>query len=496
MHVSASVIGDGEIDPPKVGSVLTGALRFHELPADEPDVVRIRARLEPSGDDPTWQVTGDDSQGWWEWEGLLRDDGWTASWRGVTPRTGEVELTGQFRGVFSYDTVGRFRGRVTRVRLVCTRYQYRPGSGWAPVVPRHRTLRDVDSVPQMFGFDAIAAEGAEYSDMENSVVVDLDLDDVPPLPARPSIVPGSVSSANGVLWVSDAELPLIVSIGADDVVAEHVVPGRIGVARQICATPTGCWVTGPDGTYWIAIGHEPIRVDDLAVHAAAVVGETLLVCGDGTTWRIYSPGVEPVDVAAVGGYVASVVADEGGFVAVVLPGGAVARLVRVTRTGESTIGPDIALLPRGHGRPYLGGEPLRLVRGVDVGVVQPGLGVRDVGERLGRHQLHGGRAGRFLWTVGHSPDGTSSGGWWPLPGPVTFERTEQFWLLTVYDGRTLRPLTSVPVSTSQPAVTIDDDGLVSVTAGGVQQFRVDSPVMQPPVELDVAGVLDRCRAGS
>jgi hypothetical protein len=72
VHVSASVIGDGEIDPPVVGAVLTGALRFHELLADEPDGVRVRAHLEPFGDDPIWQVTVDDSQRRWEWERLHR----------------------------------------------------------------------------------------------------------------------------------------------------------------------------------------------------------------------------------------------------------------------------------------------------------------------------------------------------------------------------------------------------------------------------------------
>ncbi|MDJ0396249.1 hypothetical protein QMK17_23355 [Rhodococcus sp. G-MC3] len=55
VHIASSVIGDGEIAVPQVGAVLTGPLRFVEMPDAAPDVVRIKARLEPSSQVPILQ---------------------------------------------------------------------------------------------------------------------------------------------------------------------------------------------------------------------------------------------------------------------------------------------------------------------------------------------------------------------------------------------------------------------------------------------------------
>lgn len=493
VHIPSSVIGDGEIPPPQVGAVLTGPLRFVELPATEPDLVRIRARLEPSGTDPILQYAGENVPRRWEWSGLLHGDGWTASWRGLRPATGEVELLGRFSGVFGYDTDGRFRGKVTRVQMVSERFERRPSAGWVHV-PGHRVSREVDSAARFFGTHEFMADEAGPVDVEHSVAVEIDLDDVTPLHARPSVVPGDVSAAGTMRWIADAELPLIVAIDSDGKVTEHHLPIKVGRGPRLWATETGCWATGEGGTYWISRGSEPVRVDHRPVYNAEVINDTLLGCTDNAIWRLYSPGATPVDVNALAGWVNSVAVQDNSFVAVVRPAGeSYTQLIRVSVTGEPTIGPEIASMPRGHGRPYLAGNPLRLIRGVAVGIVQRDLSVHDTGEKLGGDQFHGGQVGGFMWTIGHPPDGTSASGWWPLPGPVPYDRHEQFWMFTIYDAVTLAPLTSVPVFATRLEMTIDDDGCVLLIGRGVQMVSVDDPIMKAPTELHVADLVDGSR---
>lgn len=493
VHIPSSVIGDGEIAIPQVGVVLTGPLRFVELPDSDPDVVRIRARLEPSTQEAILQYTGQNTSRRWEWSGLLRGDGWAASWRGFRPLTGEVELVGHFSGDFGYDTDGHFRGRVTRVRIVSERFEQQPDVGWAHV-PGHRGFREVDSAPRFFGSPPSLHDVGGVVDLEQSVAVDIDLDDVPALPVRPSVVPGDVSVAGRSRWIADSELPLVVALGADSSVTEYRLPTKIGRGPRIWATETGCWAAGTNGTYWISHGNDPVQVDDRPVYNAAVNGNTLLACTDDAIWRLYSPDAIAIDVDAVQGWVNSVAVEDDCFIAVVRPADrSVIQLVRVSVCGESTIGPDIASEPRGHGKPYLAGSPLRLIRGVDMARVRRDLRVHDDGEMLRQAQFHGGQLGHFAWTIGHRPDGTSSSGWWPLPGPVLYDRGEQFWLFTIYDAETFAPLTSVPVIATRPHVTIDDHGRVLLIGRGVQMVYPHDPVMQVPTELDVARLVDDSR---
>lgn len=494
VDISSSVIGDGEIAVPQVGAVLAGPLRFVEFPATSPDTVHVRARLEPSPREPVLQYTGHDTPRRWEWSGLLRGDGWTATWRGFRPRTGEVELTGRFIGDFGYETVGRFRGRVTRVWMVSERFERNRDGRWIHV-PGHRTRRQVDAAPRFFGTPPLNDDVLGPIDLEQSVAVDIDLDDVPALPVRPSVVAGDVSAAGQVRWIADSDLPVVVAVDPDDRVTEYQLPTGIGSGLHIWATESGCWATGLSGTFWIARGHNPVRVDDRPAYTASLHGSTLLACTDDDTWRLYSPGAPAIDVAAVTGWVNSVAVDDDSFVAVVRPADQSGlRLIRVSVvTGETIIGPAIPAVPGGNGHPYLAGSPLRLIRGVDISLVQRDLRVRDDGDRLGRGQFHGGQLGRFAWTIGHPPDGTSSLGWWPLPGPVSYERGEQFWLFTVYDAETLSPLTSAPVFATRPAVTIDDEDRIFLVGRGVQVLYPDDPPMQAPTELNVAHLVDVSR---
>ncbi len=491
VRIESSVIGDGEIAVPRRGEMLAGPLQFVETSVDAPHAVRVRAELVPSERAPIWQYTGEGTPRRWEWSGSLRGDGWTASWRGAVPRTGQVELTGVFWGSFGYEAEGRFRGRVTRVRMASERYERRGAGGWYRV-PGHYRLREVDAAPRFFGLGEELQDG-DTADVEASVVVDVDLDDVPTLPVRPALVPGDVSAAGRVLWVVDSALPVLLRIDADDRASRVVLPGGIGTRRSVHATPSGCWVTGGDGTFWVTEGADPVRVDDQPVVAGAAAGESLLACTGTAVWRQYLPGREPVDLPAVAGRLSSMAAVGDNAYAVVVRRGESAlrlRLVRVSAAGECTVGPAVPLLPRGHGNPFLLGDPLRVVRGADVGVVQPDLSVREERE-LAKHQLGGGISGGVSWTVGHPPDGTTSAGWWPLRGPVHVDRTQQYWVLTVHHPSSLDPVTSVPVASSMPRIAVRDDGGVYFCDRAVRRFRTDDPVMKEPDVIDVAGIAAR-----
>ena len=106
-------------------------------------------------------------------------------------------------------------------------------------------------------------------------------------------------------------------------------------------------------------------------------------------------------------------------------------------------------------------------------------------KRLPYHPFHAGnRRVDLVWIVGHPPDGTGAGGWWPLPGPVQYERSRQFWLLTLLDGRTLEPLRSTPIFGTTPGVARDGGGTVWFTASGLHAVPDES--MAWPRPLDVA----------
>ncbi|MFB9782896.1 DUF6578 domain-containing protein [Rhodococcus baikonurensis] len=493
VQIDEIAIEDGQIEPPKLGAVIEFPLRFAEQPAVNAHTVTIRAVLEANERDPVFQYTGHGSPRKWEWNGILRGDGWTASWRGFTPRTGHVELTGRFYGVMGYDTPTNARGRVTRVQLVTERYRRPPENhGWH-IVPGHRTFRDVEAAPRFFDNDMIMRDDLFEVDREVGVVVDLDLDDVPPEPARPSIVPGDVSASGEALWVVDMELPIVVSIGSDHVAREHVLPGPIGHSRHVWATPTECWVGGKDGLYRCVIGAAPRRVNLRSVHQGAVIGEHFLACPSGTTWSLHTADNEPVVVEVPDGYVRSIAVDGEFFVVLIeqlhADIGSSSRLVRVTVTGETTVGPELATIPGRRGAsPYLAGAPLRIFRSGTASRVLPDLALGAM-EQLEGDPFHGGQVGNFVWIIGHPPDGTSRTGWWPLPGPVDYDRTRrQFWLFTLLDAGTLEPVKSTPIFATNPAVTTDGKGTIWVRGAGVQSIPTES--MQWPDGLDVAALLD------
>lgn len=490
VQIDEVAIEDGAIAPPRLGDVIEFPLRFVEQPATVADTVTIRALLEPSVRDPIFQYAGHNSPRRWEWNGLLRGDGWTASWRDFRPRTGHVELTGRFYGVMGYDTPSRVRGRVTRVQLVSERYRRPPEShGW-DIVPGHRSFRDIETAPRFFDNDVFMRDDLFEVDRGVGVLVDLDLDDVPTVPARPSIVPGDVSASGEMLWVVDTELPIVVSIEPEHVAGEHVLPGPIGISRHVWATPTGCWVGGGDGTYRCAAGEEPRKVSDLPVHAGAVIGASFLACRSGTVWSLHAPDREPIGVEVPDGYINSIAVDGDSFVVLAerrhTDAASTYRLIRVNISGEVSVGPQLPTM-QGFPRPFLAGSPLRVFRGGVAVVVLPDLTYGPV-EKIGGDVFRGGQVGGFVWIIGHPPDGTSRTGWWPLPGPAEYDRTRQFWLFTLLDASTLEPVKSTPLFATNPAVTIDRAGTVWVVGDGVQSIPAES--MQWPDDLDVAALLD------
>lgn len=492
-------IEDGQITPPQVGAVIEFPLRFVELPPSKEDAVTIRAVLEPSDRDPVLQRTGNDAPRRWQWTGLLRGDGWTASWRGDRPMTGSVELTGKFYGVMDYDTEGRVRGRVTRVQIVSERLQQKPDQArsWQ-FISGHRKLREVDRAPRFFDrgdiyrTDSPTSRPREF-DREVGALVDLDLDDVSELPARPSIVPEAVSAAGLDLWLVDRELPLVVRISGDAAV-EHILPGPIaeGLQRGVWATPAGCWVAGHDGTYRCGDGQPPRRIDNLAVTAGAVIGETFLACAS-SRWVLYSTADEPIDMAAPAGVVQSIATDDGSFVVLLRERDqedhttARDRLVRVSVDGDIKLGP--ATIFGSRYRALLAAEPVRVCQDADLYVAADDLSLRPVGT-LPRSPLYGGQVGPYFWIVCHPPDGSGRSGWWPLDGPVLIDHPRQFWLFTLLDA-SFEPLGSAPIFGADPSVTVDGDGTIWIVADGLRSIPAES--MQWPAELDVAALLDDVR---
>lgn len=510
------LIEDGDIRPPAVGDVVTLPLRFLESAAgqgssgEDSDVtgsVSINASLERQPGDPVWQYPGESTPRRWEWSGLLRGDGWTAAWSGPRPRMGRVELTGRFVSILDGAVGGQVRARVTRVRIVTERMR-RVGAGGMAVQPGHRRYRDVDAAPGFFerpwwdaAVDAaIAADppapGTQYFasaagslpdefDDDKGVLIDLDLDDVPPIPSRPRMVPGDASAGGNRWWVSDTELPLVAAIEPDGTAREYVLPGPADGRRRVSATPSGCWVTGSDGVYRVTPGASPDRVGDHAIIGAVAFGETLLACGREGRWELHRPDEAPVALEAPDGPVFDAIVDGGDVVVLCGNGSGDPCLVRVTAAGVVEEGPWLRIADVW--RSALIADPLRLVAGAVVYSVRPDLTLRET-TRLPERPLDVGSAAGDIWITTHPPDGTGYVGWWPLNESVEFDRrADQYWLLTRLDGHSLEPVLSVPIHGTRAHVAADEDGTVRAITDGL--VEVPGTTMEWPEDIDLPVLL-------
>ena len=485
--VDRTAISDGQIDPPEIGAVTSFPLLFTETPAAAPDAVTVRGTLEPAGRGPSqWRDV-------WQWSGLLRGDGWTATWHGRRPLTGRVEVTGQFMGVMGIDATGWVRGRVTSVQIASTFWErVDTRERWAPVAGR-REYKTVKRAPRFFSDERMFNDNPPApARADIGVLITLDLDDVPPLPLRPSLVAGDISASGSHVWVLDRLLPTAIRLDETGVSTTHLFPAAVTPGRSIWATPAGCWISGPDGTYRIEttaeIGHQ---VNETPIVAGAVNGEVLLACTNDQPWLLHTPIGKPVEVKTPEGSPIDAVGDGSTFVVLLRRSASNSRryqLVRIAMNGTCETGP---LLPA-EGDPYpsdpgLLGNPLTVAHKHTFADITPELTAAD-DRHVPRQFFRAGTVGNYIWTIGHPPDRTSRS-WWPLAGPTSYDHSRgQFWLLTILDRATLQPVHTAPVLTSQPELAQDDHGTIWLTASGlIQQIVEVGSTMAWPETVVITG---------
>ena len=455
VRVFEASVGDNALAPPRVGEITDFPLSFAELgspytgsPVRAAEIVTVRGVLELDSSGPYEHRDHQSGDAWWMWQGLLRGDGWTATWHGTRPLTGSVELVGYLGSALNYRNSGRVRGRITRVRVVSEAYRT-VGDTWEVIDDSPSHYRDVDVAPHTHrDAHTVAEDGTYYRD--TATLIDLDLDNVPPKPLRPRIVPGHVSAVGNVVWVADTELPVVARIDTGiDAAVEYVLPGVATEYRRVAATPTGCWVTGPDAVYRITSGSGARVVSDVGTAQAAVSGETLLCRRlNGGEWTIHTPEQPPrtLDLPS-GDALGSIGVDRstGDFIVALRPGGRHERrlqLVRITTSGEVRTGPESDHQGR-YGWPFFVGTPLRVFSGEGVvATVNDDLTLGPA-ERLPKRLITGGAIGEHAWILTFRSRRDSddlSAQWWPLPAPSDpFTPLPRDARLTVLDPHTLAP---------------------------------------------------------
>jgi hypothetical protein len=538
--VGTLAVEDGETTPPIVGEVGHYWLIFNEARHDEPDatVSRWIACAEPLGDGAPQQSAqrwdGNPADTPPVWPTLLRGDGWAATWSAPRPVLGQVELRGTLIADLAFCSQVGVRGRITRARMVTETIDKNgpDRQTWRPI-PSEQRLRDVDISPRWFDHGLVKPAGAPVSGWcfpvpgdpyirDVGVLVDLDLDHVPPLPLRPSIVPGALAATGCDLWVADDRLPLVMRIRnrrevtvfswAGRILDSHLAPGR-----RLHADPDGCWITGPDGIRRLDSDGTVRLVREectwLAVtNRGTLAAQVLLEPGNPHTplaVRLVDPSGAVTDVPLTDRRI-DIVAPAGdrGFVLMLghlwgpdVPdrpeGHYRARwLATLSRSGGVVEGPpldehegwfaqltgtDLPLVLHHHGG--TGTVRLRRVRPdltLDEGVVPP------------RTLLSGWAANGRLWVTSHPPERPGPDGWWPLPAPPAYPEDRQYWLLTELDPADLRPITNTLVHQLPHHLAVDGQGTVWVQSDGLRYCPPEDGAVA--VRLDVAALLDEARS--
>lgn len=371
---------DGQIPEPTVGQVGVFWLLFDEVPADphDPTLSTIDAeplappRLEPAVDAPATMPRS------WVWRILLRGDGWSATWYSRRPATGRVRLTGRFVGDFAYATTGSVRGRVTSAQSI----------------------------------DKAASAGRH----EPGILADLDLDDVPPPPIRPSIIPRAISAAGRILWAADEQLPLIVRIDLDHPteIRPFVLPAPIAsqpghIPWRLHADPEGCWIAGWYGIFRATDSGAVRCLDDRRVDASATHHGTLLTCThEKTATRIglwqHDGQTHHDDTTAPAGTVTAVTAYDDGFRILLRQRGTwpvTTVVVAITLSGHITLGPPFEGIDN---HAVLIPDPAAVIdlRGT-LRTLRPDLHT-DPPTRWPLPGLSGGTVGDHIWIEHYDPD--------------------------------------------------------------------------------------------
>lgn len=499
-------IEDGQIPPPVVGDVGVFPLLFREAgpEADGPDATTttVQARAEPVGD-------GVPTRGAMMWDGTVRDDpphwpirlhgnGWTATWLAPRPVIGEVRLHGTLVGDFAFMTDSRVRGRVTRIRVVTETFVGPDRER----VPGLQILRDVDVSPVGFDQGLVApAPGrtgwcspvpADPRVAETGVLLDLDLDDVPPLPLRPALVPGALSAAGRDVWVADTRLPRLIRIRDGSAVTLVEWPGRIlGTdevgSRRLHADAGGCWITGADGVHRCD-ATDPDDTGTVAVRTVAAGVVWRAAATDGTlavqvdldpgdpharqALRIVAPLGPVLDVEMPDRTVSSLAPDGDGFVLLVSQrwhAGLTdhdprSRFARLSRSGSYTEGPPLAGLDHHtatvHASAVVATDK-RLYR------IRPDL-TPDEGRAVSGDVLGVSPAGH-IWVRGRGLD----------------QR------LSELEPAGLQPLASVAVPAFPAQLAVDGEGAVWMLARGVLRWRPADGAGPTPVDVGVLAEASR-----
>lgn len=420
-----TAILDGQIPQPTIGRVGTFWLLFEETGPDEhdPTLSTIEADAEPLGP-PRPQSAPDTPPSFPRtpvWRIFLRGDGWSATWYSHRPAVGRVRLTGRFIGDFAYATTGKVRGRAVSTRRL----------------------------------DETASAGRH----EPGVLTELDLDDVPPLEVRPSILPRTISAADRILWVADEQLPLVlrIDLNAPDKAHKIVLPASIAPEPnrrpwQLHADSDGCWVAGWYGVFRCddagTVRHlDERRVDESAAHHGVLLTRTGEK--DATRLGIWGQNGEPTEATIPAGPISTVTGHSDGFRILMRNWNALPHnkfIVDVAFDGQVTIGPefdgvdDYAILTPDASR-------VIDLRGT-VRTVRPDLRL-DAPTRWSLPGLTGGTVGEWVWVEHHDAD-------------RDLRDTRTYWLLSIVDPMGGRVVATTEIRTAEPSVTIDSTGIVWV----------------------------------
>ncbi|MPQ97110.1 hypothetical protein GB931_04045 [Modestobacter sp. I12A-02628] len=503
MLVSATAIEDGQVRPPRVGAVVRLRLGFRESRYDEPDatVSTVRVRAETRSEPPQLPGRRSGTTGQPHWPTRLYGDAWQATWSAPRPVVGEVELRGTVvADLMTGGTVQPTRGRVTRVQVVDEALDCRePGD--TRTVPALQRLREVEQAPRWFHRgvpwrDPARSSGwqpvdhAEPRTEETGVLVHLDLDDVPPAPLRPALVPGALDAHGPDLWVADERLPLVVHLRDRRLTTELRWPGAVldpgrSRGRRLLADAAGCWLTGPDGVHRLGPDGSVRQVSDTPVWTSAAAAGTLATHlpqrpGDPLgphVLRLWSPAGTTLDLPPAQWTLRSLVSARGGFLVLVSgppDGTGLVRLLSLDTAGGMLHGPP--LTTPWHGLLLVGGAGPLLVDETGQRPVHADLTLGRALTGAGRPRvLAGWAAGRRRWTLSHTPDGSD---------PPADPDVDRWWLLTELDPQDGRPVARAAVDAVPAAVTADSTGPLWLVGGRVLAWPATDGA--PGIPLDVA----------